>query len=214
MTELVVSLYNRDLGWLSNVDSSVKKTIYRKGSLVTHPDEVFLQNNVGRDVHTFFHHIVSNYSNLSEYTFFSQDFPFDHVQNYIELINGNRLKWDMEATHTFGGYWGFYKSNNLPHILEESEQFGGKVLKCTTDGSPHHNGLNLGQAWEFFFDVEIPLHFEFTPGGHFCISKEQVHTRPLDFYKKIVLFLETNEHAPWIVERLEPYIFNLDTKIK
>ena len=50
------------------------------------------------------------------------------------------------------------------------------------------------------------------PGGHFCITKEQILIRTKEFYKKIVDFLLEDEIAPWIIERLECYIFNQNFK--
>jgi hypothetical protein len=46
------------------------------------------------------------------------------------------------------------------------------------------------------------------PGGHFGITKQQAQLRSKDFYKNIVDFLLEEEVAPWIIERLECYIFN------
>ena len=57
--ELIISLYDRDISWISKLNSDVSIKIYRKGSLTSHPTEIYLENNIGRDVHTFFYHIVS-----------------------------------------------------------------------------------------------------------------------------------------------------------
>lgn len=40
-------------------------------------------------MHTYFHHIYNNYDNLSDYTFFVQDYPFDHWEDVITVINGD-----------------------------------------------------------------------------------------------------------------------------
>jgi hypothetical protein len=89
------------------------------------------------------------------------------------------------------------------------------IAKANPDGSPHHHHyLPIVEIWNDLFDDEHPNIFEFTPGGHFSISKEQVLTRSLDFYKKIIILLETQEFAPWVIERLEPYIFNPHIKTK
>jgi hypothetical protein len=39
-------------------------------------------------------------------------------------------------------------------------------------------------------------------------NKEQILHRSLEFYKKVLILLENNELSPWVIERLEPYIFN------
>jgi hypothetical protein len=209
--EIVVSLYDKNLDWIKDLNSDIKTTIYKKGNKISHPNEIYLPNNVGRDVHTFFYHITKNYHNLSDYTFFSQDYPFDHIENYIELINGDEEIWDKYSNHHFQEYWGYHWNNiGTMWALLDSEQFGGKVLKCNSYGHPHDNNLDVDNAWNMFFSSPIPDHYEFTPGGHFSISKNQIYIRSLDFYKKVLLFLEEKDKAPWEIERLEPYIFNKD----
>ena len=214
--ELVVSLFDKNLDWLKEINSDVKITIYRKGELSTHPNEIVIEPNLGRDVHTFFYHIVKNYSSLANYTFFSQDYPFDHIENYINIINGDKETWDNNTSQYFQDYWGYHwNSIGTMWLLHPSEQFNGYVLKANPDGSPHHHHyLPIVEIWNELFDAEHPNVFEFTPGGHFSISKEQILTRSLEFYEKIIILLETQEFAPWVIERLEPYIFNPHIKTK
>jgi hypothetical protein len=84
-----------------------------------------------------------------------------------------------------------------------------KVLKCDVFGNPHHpTSLPIKTIWDELFTTECPQILEFTPGGHFSISKEQILYKSLDFYKKVLILLENNELSPWVIERLEPYIFN------
>mgnify|MGYP000471392467 CR=1 FL=1 len=59
--ELVVSYYRENLNRLSDV-KDYKITIYNKSNVEV-PNTIKL-NNVGREMHTYFHHIVSNYDNL------------------------------------------------------------------------------------------------------------------------------------------------------
>jgi hypothetical protein len=86
--ELVIAAYDRDYGWKQYINEDVKITVYNKNQNTLKEGEILLTPNVGRDVHTFFNHIIENYDNLSDYTFFSQDEPFDHVNNIIALVNG------------------------------------------------------------------------------------------------------------------------------
>jgi len=208
--ELVISLFDKDLEWIKNIDKSVKITIYRKGDIISHENEIYLTNNVGRDVHTFFYHIVNRYNTLSDYTFFSQDYPFDHIENYIDIINGTQFKWDLNSSYKKDEYWG-YHWNNIGTMweLDDSIEWGSKVLRCDKVGNPHHGeDLPIEQIWNQLFSSKFPDILEFTPGGHFSISKEQILYRSLEFYKKILILLEKNELSPWVIERLEPYIFN------
>jgi hypothetical protein len=58
--ELIIAAYDRNLGWVSSLNSDVKQTIYRKGFKGAE-NEIFIEPNLGRCVHTFFNHIYLNY---------------------------------------------------------------------------------------------------------------------------------------------------------
>lgn len=201
MKEVVISAFNRDYNyWIGKLNPDIKVTIYRKGFNLNNPNEIFIEKNVGRDVHTFFYHIVKNYHNLLDYTFTAQDYFEDHVHNYIDIMNGDITTIQENAIQDFGGCWFF------------CTQYEGKLI-CDKNGSPNHSGLNIEPIWNELFKINCPNYIEFTPTGHFSITREHIQKRPIFFYKKIIDILETNEQAPWIIERLEPYIFDLTFEI-
>lgn len=198
--ELVIAAYDRNYDWLCQINENVRLTIYNKKISTLKSGEIYLSPNVGRDVHTFFYHIVKNYYSLSDYTIFSQDEPFDHVNNYIEIINGDTEIWNYYAKQKDVGCWFF--CTEYP------------VLTCDKYGNPHHpGGLLIESVWNEIFYDDIPESIIFTPSGHFCISKETVHKHPVSFYERILKILEDNNDSPWIIERLEPYIFLAQLKI-
>lgn len=57
-------------------------------------------------------------------------------------------------------------------------------------------------------DKNLNGFYEFILGGHFGITKNHVHLRSKKVYEQIVNFLEEDLNAPWMIERLECYIFN------
>ncbi|MDA7648757.1 DUF3431 domain-containing protein [Akkermansiaceae bacterium] len=193
--ELVIAAYDRDYNWVENIARNVKITPYRKGSKPPNSGEILIKPNVGRDVHTFFYHLWVNYDNLADITFFSQDYPFDHVSNYIEVINSPSEDLEKYANQSKSGCWFF------------CTQYG--VLTCTKNGFPHHPGLDLEKIWGELFNSPCPNSFQFTPTGHFAISKEYAQKIPRSRYKKILTILESQPTSPWEIERLEPYIFDV-----
>ena len=213
--ELVISAYQRDYkSWVRYINSDVKVTVYRKGSKMD-LDEIYLEDNVGQDVHTFFNHIVTQYDNLADYTFFSQDFPFDHVANYVEIINANPTYWAASCNMRIGEYYVFSTGTALnwePHMPREA--YTGKTLICKQDGAPHHrpHELNIDTLWPQLFESQVPTSFEFVPSGHFCASRDQIRMRSKDFYMKLIDLLATRPLCPYEVERLESYILNPSIK--
>jgi hypothetical protein len=236
--EIVISGYDKDVSWMSKLNSNIKQTIYRKGNKTDNPNEIYIEVNLGRCVHSFFNHIYENYDNLSDYTFFAQDYPFDHWENIIEIVNGGVEMCDTHATLKIGGYWGFHFNTNSPNtkvnvkdvngeIVEltvgsmwpmfPSIQFGGgNTLSCHSNGTPqdYNPNINVDKVWDILFEDPKPNTYEFIPGGHFCITKEQAHLRDKEFYKKIIDLLIEDINSPWVIERLECYIFNPKYKTK
>jgi hypothetical protein len=213
--EIVVAAYDKDLSWMNLLNSDIKKTIYRKGTKL-YDNEIFIEPNIGRCVHSFFNHIYINYDNLSDITFFVQDYPFDHWEDLIDVINNN--KWEEKVTMKINGYYGFhYNSIGSMWSLPSTNQFiSGNVLSCYSNGSPQdtNTNINVDKYWDILFDMNKPTIYEFIPGGHFGITKEQILLRSRNFYKKIVEILLEDVNTPWVIERLECYIFNKKFKTK
>lgn len=223
--ELVIAAYDKDYSWIERLDPEVKVTVYRKGDNPKQSDnEIIVTPNKGRCVHTFFNHIYTNYDNLADYTFFAQDYPFDHWENITQVVNeDNPYFYEISAQLKIGGYYGFhYNTISVPSdkggimwTLSPSNHHGdGKVLICNSDGSPQDSNpnINVDKYWPMFFECAPPSNYEFMPGGHFGITREHAQLRSKEFYKTIVDFLLEDEIAPWIIERLECYIFNPNIK--
>lgn len=219
--ELVIAAYDRYLDWLDSVNADVKQTVYRKGDEPAQRDnEIKLEPNKGRCVHTFFNHIYNNYDNLSDITFFCQDYPFDHWEDVIDVVNN--CTEESRCQLKIGGYYGFHFNTILiPSSLggrmwdlsPSKHHENGRVLICNNDGTPQadpsHFHINLEQYWSIFFkQVPPPVEYEFVPGGHFGITREHVQLRSKEFYKKVCDLLIEDINAPWTIERLECYIFN------
>jgi hypothetical protein len=215
--EIVIAAYDRDLHWLSRLNSDVKKTIYRKGNRGDDINEIYIENNKGRCVHTFFNHIFENYNNLSDVTYFAQDYPFDHWENIVEIINDSPTLQKEQLK--IGGYCGYHwnsiqtpsPNGGIMWALSPSTHHGyGNILYCDSNGQPQNSNplIDVDKYWNLFFESNPPNRYEFIPGGHFAITKEHIKIRSKEFYKSVVGFLLDEEVAPWIIERLECYIFN------
>jgi len=219
--EIVISLYDKNIDWVSNINSDVKVTIYRKGNITSNKNEIVLMPNVGRDVHTFFRHLYVNYENLSDITFFSQDYPFDHWEDIVDVINNDTFSETCQLQ--IGGYYGFHyntikypseKGGVMWDLYPTQHHGNGNILFCSSNGYPQdsNNAIDVNKYWKLIFSDDYPFikdsRYEFIPGGHFAITKTHAQMRSKNFYKKIVQLLEKYEEAPWIIERLECYIFN------
>ena len=222
--EIVIAAYDKELNWVSQFNDDVKVTIYRKGNILPLSNsEIKIEPNKGRCVHTFFKHIHDQYNNLSDITFFAQDYPFDHWEDIIDIVN--KEVWNERCVLQIGGYYGFHFNTITQHgpkggvmwTLSPSTQHGnGKVLICQSNGLPQDRNpkINVDNYWSKLFDDNRPPLYEFIPGGHFAVTKESAMIRPQEFYGKVIKLLENDEAAPWMIERLECYIFNKNYKVK
>jgi len=74
--EIVVSRFNEDLNWLKEIPTNfyTKITVYNKGDtpIVCPVNNCTVHQlpNLGRDSHTYFHHVIQNYDNLADITMF------------------------------------------------------------------------------------------------------------------------------------------------
>jgi len=212
--EIVVAKYDKDVSWISKINNDVKIVVYRKDGInekILVNTEAYILPNIGREMHSYFYHIYNNYDNLSDFVIFSQDNPFDHIENYIEIINGNVDTWNKHTTLYYEQFWSFHwNSLGTMWSLSNSKQFFGKVLTCP----PNSYDLDINKTWNKLFVPPPPEEYEFTPGAHFITTREVIHSRPREFYKSILFLLATEYDSPWILERLTPYIFNNNFKIK
>ena len=212
--EIVVSVTFKDLNWMDELNN-IKKTIYRKGTPLQNDNEIKIEPNKGVAEHTYFYHIYNNYDNLSDITFFVQDYPFDHWNNLIDVINNN-IWQEKNDINIKNGYYGFH--NNTIWELTPSEQFkDAKVLSCFSDASPQHSfpkNFGVDMYWYMLFLSPKPNKYEFVPGTHFVINKEYIKNRSREFYKEIMDLLIINPNLPHLIERLHCYIFDSRFKTK
>ena len=221
--EIVIAAYDKELDWMTQFDSDIKQTIYRKGVKSSNENEIFIEYNMGRCVHIFFNHIYENYGDLSDITFFAQDYPFDHWEDIIEVINNET--WVDRCALEIGGYYGFHWNSikvpspkgGIMHSLKPTTHHGGgSIISCTSNGSPQDRNplINVDKYWELLFEGSPPNVYEFMPGGHFGITKEHAQLRSREFYGKICDLLIEDITSPWVIERIECYIFNPKYKTK
>jgi hypothetical protein len=188
--QLVVSHYEQDLTWVHNIENHIPVIIYDKSEK---PSDYIKLENVGREPHTYMHHIIENYLTLAEWTIFSQDNPFVHVNNWMNIINGDEYVWHQLANYKQKG--GYFFSNMG---LTTSDQ----------NGSPHHQGLPIAKLWNSTFNEKCPIYLDFTPSCHCIIHKSIIQSRSINFYQNVKYILENDTISPWALERYISYLFN------
>lgn len=167
--QVVVAKFKEDTSWVQHLFCNVK--IYDK-------NKDYL--NIGREAETYLRHIIENYENLADVTFFLQGNPFDHFSgDLFRLIN------DYNSTEPI-----------VPL---------GEILECDRQGFPHHK-LELGRFSDSLFKTKY-YNFQFVAGAQYAVAKKAIIYRSKNFYEKIYDQIGIEETFPWIMERLWMIIF-------
>lgn len=111
-TDIVIAHYNENLDWVSELDSTYinKIWVYSKSPITNNHIPL---PNIGRESHTYLHHIVSQYPNFPKNIIFLQGNPFGHHEsikpNNVEDIN-LWLNYLQSQEYTPNGYNNYYDS--------------------------------------------------------------------------------------------------------
>lgn len=184
--DLVVAVYNEDIDWIHEITVN-RIFLYLKNSLryieiqTKFPTaRIEILENIGRESHTYLHHICQHYDKLGEYTVFLQGNPFDHCEK------GKLLR----LLH-----------NNKNPIL-----FFGNFYSCDEIGQPDHPGLPVGKMYEECFGENRKV-FNFIAGAQFFLAKEILHKNSLEKYKFLLNKHYNEPEFPWCMERYWIYLF-------
>lgn len=184
---VVISRYNEDLSWALPITH--KLYIYNKGPANIPFNSITLQN-VGRESHTYLHHVVSNYDCLDDYTVFLQGNPKDHgFYDQFGTVEKFNDVFFTEGFHPF---------------LRKSENY--QYFTC-----PGHecNLVNFAKQHNIHLE-EKPL-YEFVQGAQFAVKRENILKRPKEIYEGLLYTLTNagiNPPEGHTMERMWKHLFN------
>jgi hypothetical protein len=187
--QLVLARYEENLDWVIENNLVDKTKIYNKGSdLSSKFINVTKLSNVGREAHTYLHHIIFNYHKLADFTYFCQGNPFDHSLNFVEKFNNleiNKFTYLGDFSHKI------YKD----YLYDESVYDKSLPLVAST--------LNLTSF--------LPNVYEFKSGAIFAVPKKNILNRSLAYYEEAISFVDSDISSPaaHAFERLWEFIFSV-----
>ncbi|HEX9996151.1 MAG TPA: DUF3431 domain-containing protein [Abditibacterium sp.] len=186
--ELVVARYLEDLAWIRNIPPQIRATIYDKSLSGNLP-------NVGREAHTYLHHICTRYDDLAPVSVFCQGKPFDHCFDFRKTLR--------EIVQT--GFDGDFRW--LGHVIDTDSSDG--ALFKTWSKNPGGEGIDIAGFHRELFGIEGPNEYVFTLGGQFIASRELIRRRPLDFYRRALQISTDFPEAAHCFERTWDRIFGV-----
>lgn len=211
--EIVVSHYKEDINWLTQEPfNQFKQTIYNKGPVII--ENSILLPNVGREGHTYLHHIIQNYDNLAEITIFlpgsCQDNP-PHVNKKEKTNELVELVLKTNNTVLLGPTMG-QPIRDAFYDFELDEWEGTNI-----DNSKHVPAHDLKPCPERPFGRWYDANFKGIDdvyvvcfAGIFAVSRKDIRRHPRSKYEKLIKYVDDhpNPEAGHFLERAWGAVFS------
>ena len=183
--EIVIAHYNENLQWLLKFNLNQHIYVYHKGRPIV-PDYRFHQwevlPNVGRESHTYLHHIINNYDCLANVTVFLQGEISSHGSCYEDI--NDYIEEAYQNGYSAKAYKSLKEWGMLPH--------SGRWREQLEDGRLRASNFTLGEFWFIIFDNQHPEQIKWTASGCFGVTRERIHRRPVEHYKRLIGYV--NDH--------------------
>ena len=205
MSTIIIARYNENLDWLYKYQE-FKILVYNKGSYCNFKkaNKIINLPNIGRESHTWLHHIVTNYDDLDEVNIFLQGRIDDLGKLAYKDVNKyySECKYRGFSVSRFGILGPFHWNKNLS--LERNPKYS-KKLKNKSLYEPKTSFKKLAKT----FMHKIPIFTVTSYGGCFAVSKDLIRQYDLRFYKELLNILSKNENPieGHYMERLWCYLF-------
>lgn len=185
--EVVVARYNEDLSWIRREFSSEKITVYNKGKDdLSLPSNVIIKKleNIGRESHTYLHHIVENYDKLEGRILFLQGNPFDHedfIFNPLSLykkIKATNCKFIIAKGCTITN------TRKQTRVLLDfaNTKWQETIFKDYNFAEFKTKYIENGEETNGFFYTVL--------GANFAVEACQIKARPKKYYQNLIKFLD------------------------
>ena len=161
--EIVVARYLEDLSWLNNIPRQIPARIYDKSPSGDMP-------NVGREAHTYLHHICENYDALPDLIVFAQGKPFDHAFDFHKTLRALVATPDETSFRWLG------------HIIDTDDANGARLF-ATWSKNNGNERLNMNGFHRALFDADGPEKYTFVLGAQFIASRALIRSRSRNFWR-------------------------------
>lgn len=208
-TQIVVARYSEDTSWLATWRRGNQALVYNKGGAMPEYDQAstIQLDNVGRESHTYLHHILNNYDKLADITIFLQG-QINDLGNWVHQTPEHYIPEALEFGFSAGAYqimqpqdWQMLKIEDDPKYREIAQKglFGKSRLSF------------LAYAYEHLGC--LPLLTVISKKGCFAASRRAIQSRSRDFYERLYASVSYH-HNPiegHYLERLWALIFSRNT---
>lgn len=205
---IIVSRFNEDLKWtLESPFNQFKYIVYNKGENddfeKKHVVETIPLENVGKNDHTYLHHIVTNYACLTNIiVFFPGSVNMDYKKTKAMQILNNIIKSNYRQAYFIG-----YYQSNIKYSFNDFQLDEWKTSDSQNFTKNNESKLQLakirpyGLWYKYFFGNTI-AHWS-TWWGIFSIDKRDIIQHPITRYQHLIETINkhSNPEAGHYIER-------------
>lgn len=199
MIELVVAHYTENLNWLRNLPTGLQKTIYDKSPEGLTEWEAIPLPNVGREAHTYLHHLVSRYDTLAEWTIFCQGKPFDHAYDFKKTLR--EFAAEPLSLNGTGFIW-------RGHLIDTDDN-QGHLLFQPWSKNEDGRGLDMRGFHNALFDTDGPELYTFVLGAQFIVHRNVIRQKSVSFYERALAVSISFSDAAHCFERSWDRLFGV-----
>ena len=171
--EIVIARYDEDITWSDNYKSF--RTIYNKGCDDIEKPYIKLKN-IGHLADTILRHIITNYDNLADVTFFTHG-SFNYRSDQLIKENGKCHKYFKDFICTDKNTLVYLENGRPPH-------------KNTTF---YNYPDTIGNIYKKIFNSEYCNNFSWCRGKIMSIGKNRIRKTSVEIYQKMLDFI----HEPY-----------------
>ena len=194
--DLVVARHREDLRWLRRVPPGIRTRVYDKGGAAG--GKSIPLPNVGREAHTYLHHIVTQYDDLAEWTVFAQGHPFDHVSTFHHILR--ELAAGLVPARNF--VW-------MGFIIDWDDATGSQLYRRWSK-NPHGIPLDMEGFSQRLWEKPADERYVFYPGANFMVRRTLIGRQPKEFYERALHVAASFPDAAHCFERTWDRMFATD----
>jgi len=167
--EIVIARYDEKLLWCYNYKDYI--TIYNKGEDNMIYPNIKLENK-GHGIGTILTHIINNYDNLADVTFFTHG-SFNYRPDQMIKESGKCHKFFEDFVSCEPNTLVYIPRNDLP---KKNDTF-------------YNYPDTIGNVYKQLFNEEYIPNFQWACGTWISVSKEYIRNSPIEIYKKMLDFM-------------------------
>ena len=168
--ELVIARYDEDISWSNNYKDF--RTIYNKGNDDISMPYIKLENK-GHLADTILRHIIENYDNLADVTFFTHG-SFNYRNDQLIKEEGKCHKYFKDFIQTGQDTLVYIPRIDLPSPKQVFYEYTETVQ----------------DVYKYIFEKDYIPNFKWACGKWLSVSKDRIRKTPLDIYKNVTFCFE------------------------